>query len=130
MPHILLTGAGFSRNWGGWLASEVFNYLMSLSLDDVTRGLLIKHSSTGGFENAISELQLMQAKKPSDENEHRLQELTSQVCGMFEEMSRIFRNEQFEFQNDHAYMVQPFLNRFDAIFTVNQDTLLEAKYFD
>jgi hypothetical protein len=22
MNHILLTGAGFSRNWGGWLADE------------------------------------------------------------------------------------------------------------
>jgi hypothetical protein len=28
MPDILLTGAGFSRNWGGWLADEVFDYLL------------------------------------------------------------------------------------------------------
>jgi hypothetical protein len=25
----LLTGAGFSRNWGGWLANEVFEYLLA-----------------------------------------------------------------------------------------------------
>jgi hypothetical protein len=28
MPDLLLTGAGFSRNWGGWLANEVFEYLL------------------------------------------------------------------------------------------------------
>jgi hypothetical protein len=28
MSLILLTGAGFSRNWGGWLAAEVFEYLI------------------------------------------------------------------------------------------------------
>ncbi|MBR1005039.1 hypothetical protein [Bradyrhizobium liaoningense] len=29
--HLLLTGAGFSKNWGGLLASEVFNDLLSAS---------------------------------------------------------------------------------------------------
>ena len=28
MPKLLLLGAGFSRNWGGWLATEVFEYLL------------------------------------------------------------------------------------------------------
>ena len=28
MNHILLLGAGFGRNWGGWLAGEVFEYLI------------------------------------------------------------------------------------------------------
>jgi hypothetical protein len=28
MPHYLLTGAGFSYNWGGWLAIEAFEYLL------------------------------------------------------------------------------------------------------
>jgi len=26
MPHHLLLGVGFSRNWGGWVASEAFEY--------------------------------------------------------------------------------------------------------
>ncbi len=30
MAHILLLGAGFSRNWGGLLATEVFDYLIGL----------------------------------------------------------------------------------------------------
>jgi hypothetical protein len=28
MTLILLTGAGFSRNWRGWLASEAFEYVL------------------------------------------------------------------------------------------------------
>jgi hypothetical protein len=130
MTHILLTGAGFSRNLGGWLASEVFNHLMSGGLDNVTRELLIKHSTTGRFENTLSEFQLRQTQNPNVETEQRLQALTSALYGMFEQMSQVFLRGQFEFQNDVAYMVRPFLNRFDAIFTVNQDTLLEAQYFD
>src|ERR1700733_9926625 len=31
MTLILLTGAGFSRNWGGWLASEAFEYVLGCS---------------------------------------------------------------------------------------------------
>jgi hypothetical protein len=37
MPYYLLTGAGFSRNWGGWLANEAFEYLLGApEIDDYT----------------------------------------------------------------------------------------------
>jgi hypothetical protein len=40
MTHLLLTGAGFSKNWGGLLASEVFNDLLSAGeLDQATRDM-------------------------------------------------------------------------------------------
>jgi hypothetical protein len=53
MPHYLLTGAGFSRNWGGWLANEVFEYL--LADKDITAPIRTqlwrdKHSQ-GNFED-------------------------------------------------------------------------------
>jgi len=35
MTFILLTGAGFSRNWGGWLADEAFEYLIGCPEIDV-----------------------------------------------------------------------------------------------
>jgi hypothetical protein len=36
MTHILLTGAGFSYNWGGPLAADVFNALLSDGgIDDI-----------------------------------------------------------------------------------------------
>jgi hypothetical protein len=41
MPNILLTGAGFSRNWGGWLANEAFEYLLGVDgLNPRVRGML------------------------------------------------------------------------------------------
>lgn len=30
MTNILFTDAGFSRNWGGWLADEAFEYLLGV----------------------------------------------------------------------------------------------------
>jgi hypothetical protein len=32
--HILLTGAGFSHNWGGYLAKEAFDYLLGVTETD------------------------------------------------------------------------------------------------
>jgi hypothetical protein len=38
MTHILLTGAGFSYNGGGWLASEAFEHLLGCTeIDQETR---------------------------------------------------------------------------------------------
>ena len=55
MPHILLLGAGFSRNWGGWLADEAFEYLIGCpQVDDDIRTLLWTHKRSGGFEGARS----------------------------------------------------------------------------
>jgi hypothetical protein len=49
---------------------------------------------------------------------------------MFNGMGQAFMQREFEFRNppDTRYSLQSFLARFDAIFTLNQDTLLEQKY--
>jgi len=60
MPHYLLIGAGFSRNWGGWVASEAFEYLLGcpeIRTDTRLRELLWSHQLKGGFEDALAELQ-------------------------------------------------------------------------
>jgi hypothetical protein len=65
-PHILLLGAGFSRNWGGWLADEVSDYLMSHPrIDDGLRELLQRYKGKGGFEAAVDE-QVTQTALPAD----------------------------------------------------------------
>ncbi len=60
LTHLLLLGAGFSRNWGGWLASEAFEYLLGCREvigDAQLRELLWKHQEYGdGFEGALEEL--------------------------------------------------------------------------
>jgi hypothetical protein len=49
MSHYLLLGAGFSKNWGGLLASEVFNDLLSADeLDEFTRNLLYRANEPKG----------------------------------------------------------------------------------
>ena len=55
MTFILLTGAGFSYNWGGPLASDVFSALLAdTSLDTHTRDLLF--DSGGAFEKVLADL--------------------------------------------------------------------------
>jgi hypothetical protein len=129
MEYLLLTGAGFSRNWGGRLASEVFSDLIGCKeFDEDTRQLLFKCRATGGFEDALTVLQDNVTNEPTFANSQRMQNLQSALYGVFALMGQSFARQQFEFQNDHAYQVTPFLARFDAIFTVNQDTLLETHY--
>ena len=126
MTRVLLTGAGFSRNWGGWLASEAFEYLLGCpEIDRETRQLLWRSKeSGGGFEDTLADLAIAK----NDEGKRRFNDLTAALVGMFNMIGLGFMRRPFEFQNNVLYMVKTFLVRFDAIFTLNQDTLLEQHY--
>jgi len=131
MRHLLLTGAGFSHNWGGYLASEAFEYLLSITeADDDLRGVLWRDKQQGfGFEDTLTKLQHKYEKDWDPQTEQDLQNLTSAVQRMFADMARAFSRVPFEPQTtDTKAGVANFLARFDAIFTLNQDTLLESKY--
>lgn len=119
---ILLLGAGFSRNWGGWLASEAFEYL--LGCPEVDKNLLWKHKRRGGFEAALAELQDSRAGNPDP----RLAPLQAAVLRMFVDMNAAYSKAQFEFEKGGEYQVAKFLTRFDAVFSLNQDLLLERHY--
>jgi hypothetical protein len=133
MNHLLLLGAGFSRNWGGWLASEAFEYLLGcpeICASEDLRRLLWHHQATGGFEDALAELQLANRNDPAN-NGPRLQALQGTVTRMFDEMNRGFLGlTDFEFQQNRDDQLRTFLTRFDAIFTLNQDVLLEHHYLN
>lgn len=128
-----MLGAGFSRNWGGWLASEAFEYLLGcpeISGNAYLRGLLWQSQPTGGFENALAEVQAAFVRDPGTNTEH-LRDFQAAVSRMFDDMNRgYFDHNWFEFQNARERMVGTFLTRFDAIFTLNQDLLLEHYYID
>jgi hypothetical protein len=65
MRYVALLGAGFSRNWGGWLASEAFEYLLGCrKLDPQTKGLLWAQRNLGGFEATLADLQSTHAEHP------------------------------------------------------------------
>jgi hypothetical protein len=130
MPHLLLTGAGFSQNWGGLLAADFFGRLLGDdSLDSVTRGLLFDHREQGGFEHVMALLQAEYKRDNTSEAEDRLRNFTAAVMGLFNNMNNNYLHTTFEFQNEVRYMVRSFLERFDVLFTLNQDALLEAHYF-
>lgn len=129
---MILLGAGFSRNWGGWLASEAFEYLLGcteISRDIQLRRLLWKHQETGGFEDALDELQTTYLRDPTG-TERQLTVFQAAIGRMFTDMNRAFLEMvDWEFQRqDRSRMVQTFLTRFDAVFSLNQDVLLERHY--
>src|SRR5437870_4947265 len=119
MPHILLTGAGFSRNWGGWLADEAFEYLLGCQqVDDDIRALLWKHKGLGGFEAALSHLQSELDRRQDSASEQRLAKLVSAISEMFADMNKAFSAiESFESHNSPEYQLRSCLFRFDAIFS-------------
>jgi hypothetical protein len=51
MSHILLTGAGFTRNWGGWLAKELEGDLLARLAKDRELRKLVQESAN--YEEAL-----------------------------------------------------------------------------
>lgn len=130
MQHLLLTGAGFSRNWGGWLASEAFEYLLGApELNDHLRSLLWQTKRfEGGFEDTLANLQNAFVSDPTAENQSHLNAMTAAVLGMFDAMNASFAKKNLELSDNEHHIFKTFLSKFDAIFTLNQDTLLETHY--
>jgi hypothetical protein len=129
VSHILLTGAGFSKNWDGLLAEEFFSRLLGEDLDSKTRGLMFDARHQGGFERVMTVLQEERQSLNTEETKIRLHQFTSAIMGIFNGMNNDFVYGRFEFQNEVRYLVRSFLEQFDIIFTLNQDALLEAQYF-
>ncbi len=131
MTHILLTGAGFTHNWGGWLSVEAFEYLLGArEIDHELREELWLDKNAGrGFEATLERLQQQAKSDPSGPKARQVEALMVALAGMFSLMDKGLARQNFEFQQDIAYQLGPFLTRFDAIFTLNQDLFLERKYF-
>ena len=114
--QILLLGAGFSRNWGGWLASEAFEYLLGCpQVDSDIRRLLWRYQRKGGFEDALTQLQDEFARKQAAHPEQRLTKLQDAIQQMFADMDKAFAEiRDFEPQKHIEYMMASCLVRFDA----------------
>jgi hypothetical protein len=130
LAHYLLTGAGFSRNWGGWLADEAFEYLLGCpEVDDALRYKLWHSKRQGnGFEDTLSDLQAAYTLSRDNDTGQQLDTLVSALAGMFNAMTQAFSQVSFEVNTNSQYSISSFLQRFDAIFTLNQDLLLEYQY--
>lgn len=125
--HYLLMGAGFSKNWGGWLAAEAFEYLLGLpdlQARPAIINLLWNHQRTGGFEGALAELQDQARRSKAAHDKAALAALQQAVRQMFNDMNAAFLRDGFDIGHD----TRTFLLNFDAIFSLNQDILLERHY--
>lgn len=133
MANYLLIGAGFSRNWGGWLATEAFEYLLGcpeITCDQTLSKLLWRHQPQGGFESALAELQSAYSRDPGA-TEAALTGLQAAITQMFKDMNKaLMEINAWEFQQHVEGQVSTFLTRFDAIFSLNQDVLLEHHYIN
>jgi len=121
MGHYLLIGAGFSRNWGGPLSEEVTGSLLGELHDDIGIANALRR---GPFEDAFGGFQPHAAANPGA-GQIRFQ---NAVAGLFSRLNKTFLTKDFEFSKDVKFSVRAFLARFDAIFSLNQDLLLEIHY--
>jgi hypothetical protein len=122
MGHYLLIGAGFSRNWGGPLSEEVTGSLLGELHDDIAIANALRR---GPFEDAFAGFHTPAAAGPAGASQIRFQ---NAVTGLFSRLNKSLLTKQFEFSNDVKFLVKRFLAQFDAIFSLNQDLLLEIHY--
>ncbi|HLN22644.1 MAG TPA: SIR2 family protein [Patescibacteria group bacterium] len=134
MAKVLLLGAGFSRNWGGPLAAEMFDWLLQkpeIESDQRLRQLLWDNKGGGGFENALSQVQADYLQSSIPDNKARLERFQAAVNAVFADMDQGFASlPTWEFQNDSGRQLVSAFVKFDAIFTLNQDLLFERFYIN
>ncbi len=130
MTNILLTGAGFTRNWGGWLVDEAFEYLLGCpEVDAALRAELWTDKNKGdGYEATLARLQQAAPKDGTSTVQGQANALASALAGMFNLMDQGLSRVAFERNGNVQLQVKTFLHKFDAIFTLNQDLLLERHY--
>jgi hypothetical protein len=121
--HILLTGAGWSRNWGGRLASEVWQSLMDHPLVQGNARLRELLLAEPFFEAALGAVQ--RAPYTAEDKAVFERALLAAFISIDREISRLDH-----FSRINIYGVQKFLFRFSQrrggvdtgyLFTLNQD---------
>jgi hypothetical protein len=122
MPHYLLVGAGFSRNCGGPLSDEITGSLLGDLHDDPKLSAALRR---GPFEDAFQGFRPATGPSEVIARQRRFQDA---VSALFARLNKVFLTKQFEFSNDLEFSVKRFLSKFDAIFSLNQELLLEIHY--
>jgi SIR2-like domain len=122
--NYLLLGAGFTKNWGGPLANEVAGNLLTELRDDPVIADALRNKP---FEEAFADFGAGPAQGAAGDRHRRLQ---GAIVGYFDRINRNLSTVEFEFSNQRQFSVKDFLLKFDAIFSLNQDLLLETHYMD
>jgi hypothetical protein len=121
-------GAEISNIFGWDLGSErLLGHFLLIGLladlhDDAEIASILRR---GPFEDAFQGFRAPRASNPAAPQLMRFQ---NAVSGLFQRLNKTFINKEFEFSNDLVCSVKRFLARFDSIFSLNQDLLLEIHY--
>ena len=127
MP-ILLLGAGFSRNWGGWLASDFVGELCGRLVDRPHLNEMLRVSNN--FEAVLGARRVTVAREPDNvQAAVDVTHLESAILDTFRDMNSSLADQvNINFSQEAKCSTRRFLSRFDAIFTLNQDLLFELHY--
>jgi len=127
MSHLLLIGAGFTRNWGAPLSNEVHNALFGELRDNAELHEILRRA--GSFEEALGQVQADYKLQPSIATKGRLDHLQGAILRVFGRMNdALAARLGMEFGNTRQFSILRFLAQFDAIFSLNQDLLFELHY--
>lgn len=127
MNHILLVGAGFSRNWGGWLAKELEGDLLARLAND--RELRKVVQTSGNYEQALENARDSGGFSRAGLSAQAVKRLEEAIKESFWAMNMALGSlPSMELSGTNSPSIQKFLGRFDAIFSLNQDLLLEFHY--
>jgi len=126
MTHVLLTGAGFTRNWGGWLAKELEGDLLARLAPHEQLRRLVQNSEN--YEEALGK-----ARSPGYSgvgvSPAQLKALEDAIKESFWAMNMALgQRASMYLSGESKRSILEALPKFDAIFTLNQDLLLEFHY--
>jgi hypothetical protein len=126
MTHVLLTGAGFTRNWGGWLSKELEGDLLArLAPHDQLRRLV---QNSENYEEALGKARNLGSSGISI-SPQQLQIFEDAIKESFWAMNMALgQRVSMYLSGVSTRSILEFLPKFDAIFTLNQDLLLEFHY--
>jgi SIR2-like domain len=122
MGYYLLIGAGFTRNWDGPLSEEITGSLLGELHDDPE---IVAALRKGPFEDAFQGFLPPKSTGPAAQQLIRFQ---TAVTDLFGRLNKTLIDRNFEFSEFVEFSVKRFLAKFDAIFSLNQDLLLEIHY--
>jgi hypothetical protein len=92
----------------------------------------VRHRERGGFEAAFAEIQAEYERSRSPQSLAHLRGFQNAIAEVFSDLDKALSNATFEFQAppDNSNELVKFLTGFDAIFSLNQDLMLERHYLD
>jgi hypothetical protein len=106
MPNtVLLLGAGFSKNWGGLVASQVGYDLMARLQGNAQLTAMLNRTN---FEDTLTLFQGAYLNQRAPEYEERLILFQGALFRMFDRMNRYFQSRPFEFQTRFPAVLRNF----------------------